>query len=273
MTATVFPAASDTFFNVTGNPRMNDATAGGKSTEIITHLQNGLRATQDELRSSLAARWEQVDMWTTAVAASTPLTASSAINSGTITTAPDAADHVAAHPGIVRVRSGGLASAGFRFAAGVSLIGAQGLSYRTVFAPKTSVAGSTLYVGHHNGGASTAEPATGCYLQMAPGGVATFKAATNGARTSAPTTITLAAGVWYTVDISWVTNTSARCVIRNDAGTVLLNQTVVTNVPNSSSFLVVPAWSGFNSSANTDIALVDLLAWGAARPAHCAFPS
>lgn len=271
MTATVFPAASDTFANISGDPYMNQS--GLHATDIVTHLQNALRAAQDELRNGLAARWERVDMYTTAVQMSTVLTASSAINSGTITTAPDAADYSAAHPGIVRVRSGGTANGGFRFAAGASVLGAAGLSYRAVFSPKTSLAGSTLYIGHHNGGASTAEPASGCYLAVAPGGTATFKAANGGVRTSAPATLGLVAGVWYTVDISWVTATTARCVIRLDGGAVMLDQTIATNVPNSSSVLLVPAWSGFNTSTNTDVATLDLLAWGAARPAHCAFPS
>jgi hypothetical protein len=272
MTATVFPAATDTFFSVVGK-YMNDPGAGAKSSLVVTHLQNASAAVQNELRSGLAARWESVDMYTTAVTTGTVLTASAAITGGTITTAPDAADYSAAHPGIVRVRSGASANSGFRFAAGCSVLGAAGLSYRTVFAPKTSVAGSTLYLGHHNGSASTAEPASGCYLAVAPGGTATFKAATGGARTSAPTTIVLSPGAWYTVDISWVTATTARCVIRLDGGTVLMDQTVASNVPNSSSFLLVPAWSGFNSAANTDIATLDLIGWGGARPAHCAFPS
>lgn len=271
MTATVFPFNSDTFASIAGDPYMNQP--GLLATDIIAHLQNALRAAQDELRNGLSARWEQVDLYTTAVQASTVLTASSAINSGTITTAPANADYAAAHPGIVRVRSGGVANGGFRFAAGANVIGAAGLSYRTVFAPKTSLAGSTMYVGHHNGGASTAEPVSGCYLAVAPGGTATFKSANGGVRTSAPVTLGLSPGVWYTVDISWVTATSARCVIRLDGGTVMLDQTVSTNVPNGTGTLLVPAWSGFNASANTDVATVDLISWGALRPSHCAFPS
>jgi hypothetical protein len=272
MTATTFPATSDNFFSISADPHMDQDVPEGKATEIITHLQNALRAVQDELRLGLAARWESVDMYTQAVAANTILSGSSAINGGTITNAPDASDYSGAHPGILRVRSGASASAGFRFATGQSVVGAAGLSYRTVFAPKTSVASSTLYLGIHNGGASTAEPASGCYLAVSPGGSAVFKAATNGSRTTAPGSTSLVPGVWYTCDISWLTATSARCVLRNDSGVVLFDTNVAVNVPNSPSWLLWPAWSGFNSSSNADVAILDLIAFGPVRPAHVALP-
>jgi|GEM_PF-6212032 len=271
MTATLFPAESDAFANLSDNPRMNDPTR--LATAVVAHVQNAALAMQNELRSALAARWEQVDMHSSSVAASSVLTASAAINLGTITNAPDAVDYSGLHPGIIRVRSGGTLSGGFRLASGGLFIGAAGLSYRAVFAPKTSVANSTLFLGLHNGTASTGEPTTGCYLAVTPGGTATFKCASAGVRTSAGTTATLVAGVWVTVDISWVTASSARCVIRNDGGAVVLDQTVSSNVPSSSSLLISAAWSGFNSAVNSDIAVLDSIAWGAARPAHCAFPS
>lgn len=275
MTATVFPGASDTFVSPVGR-RMNDPTPGAKSTEIVAHLQNASRALQDSARSFAERRVEGSDFHGSAanLTFNTPFSGSGAIASGTNTTTPAAGDHAALHPGIMLLRSSASASSGFRIASGASLVGGSGLCYRAIFRPLVSVATTTYYLGVHNGAAgSTAEPTSGCYLAIAPGGTGTFKGANAGSRTNGASTMVFAAGVWYTVDISWTSDSAARCVVRNDAGTVLLNTTVASNVPNTTAQLLLAQFVAFNSTTNADICLADGVWFGPARPAAMAFPN
>ena len=274
MTATAFPAATDSFFNPAGK-RMNDPTVGGKASEIVLHLQNASRALLDSARSFAERRLEGSDFHGSAanVALCTPFGASAAINAGTNTATPAAGDHLALHPGIMLLRSSATANSGFRIASSSSLVGGNGLSYRAIFRPSVSMAGATYYLGIHNGAAgSTAEPTSGCYLAIAPGGIGTFKSANGGTRTSSASTLSLVVGVWYTVDIGWTSDSAARCVVRNDTGTVLLSTSVTTNVPNSTAQLLLTQFVAFSATANTDICLLDGCWFAPARPAAMAFP-
>ena len=277
MAAVQFPHATDTPFAITPGPKSSGgssmATAGQPASEIITHIQGMIVAMQDAQRSFAQSRWLFNDFHATTNYMCPPFTASGAISSGSNSTAVPSGDYADAHPGANYVRSSATGNSGYRFYPTSQIKGASGLSYRAVFMPRASVANTQIIAGIHNGTSAT-EPTSGVYLIMAPGGVATFNAATNSARTSAPTTITLVAGTWYTVDISWVTAKDARCVVRNDAGDVLLDQTVTSNVPSSASYLLWPQWIGTcNLAAATDIALVDYLGFGPDRPAFAAFPS
>lgn len=274
MTATAFPFNSDNFANIATDPFMNDPSR--LATAVVTHLQNATRALQDSARSFAEQRLDGSDFNGSPgnITFQTCFGGSGAITSGTNTTAPAAGDYSALHPGIMLLRSSGSANSGYRIAGGVQMLGANGLSYRAVFSPKTSVASTTYYVGIHNGAAgSTAEPTSGCYLAIAPGGVGTFKGANAGARTNGATTMTFSAGVWYTLDISWTSSTAARCVVRNDAGTVLLDVSVSSNVPNSSAQLLLPQFVVFSSATNSDLCLADGVWFAPVRPASMAFPS
>lgn len=275
MTATVFPGATDTFFNVAGK-RMNDATAGGKASEVVAHLQNASKALQDSARSFAERRLEGSDFHGSAanLIYNTPFSGSGAIASGTNTTTPAAGDHSALHPGIMLLRSSASVSSGYRIATAASLVGGDGLCYRAIFRPLVSVATTTYYLGVHNGGAgSTAEPTSGCYLAIAPGGTGTFKGATAGSRSNGASTLVFSAGVWYTVDISWTSAVAARCVISSDAGIVLLDTTVASNVPNTTAQLLLAQFVAFNSTTSANICHVDGVWFGPARPAAMAFPN
>lgn len=274
MTASSFPATTDNFADISSNPFMNDPAR--MATAVIAHLQNASRALQNAARSFDERRLDGSDFHGSAanLSLNSCFGGSTGINSGTNTTAPAAGDYSALHPGIMLLRSSGTANSGYRIATSGLLIGAANLSYRAIFMPKGTLAGATYYLGIHNTAAgSTAEPTSGCYLAVAPGGVATFKAANAGARTNAASTITLAASVWYTLDITWTTSSVARCVIRNDAGTVLLDVNVSSNVPNTSAQLLTPQFIAISSTINTDICCVDGVWFGPARPAAMAFPS
>lgn len=275
MTATAFPQSTDTFVSPVGR-RMNDPTPGAKSTDIVAHLQNATRALQDSARAFAERRLEGSDFHGSAanITFCTPFGASGAISAGSNTVTPAAGDHSVQHPGIMLLRSSGTVNSGFRIASSSSLVGGAGLSYRAIFSPSVSVAGTTYYLGIHNTGAgSTAEPTSGCYLAIAPGGTGTFKSANGGVRTSGSPTLALAAGVWYTVDITWTSSSAARCVVTNDAGTVLLDTTVSSNVPNTTAQLLLAQFIAFNSTTNSNICLVDGCWFAPARPASMAFPS
>ena len=276
MPAVQFPKSTATFFSITSGPApvgSSMASAAQPASEVITHIQGEIVAMQNALRSFAQSRWLASDFHAQTNYMNPPFTASAAISSGTNSTAVPTADYADAHPGANFVRSSTTANSGYRFYPTNQVKGASGLSYRAVFMPRASVANTQIIAGIHNGTSAT-EPTSGCYLIMAPGGIATFKAATNGTLTSAPTTVTLAAGTWYTVDIGWISATEARCMVRDDAGTVLLDQTVSSNVPTSASYLLWPQWIGTcNLAAATDIALVDYIGFGPDRPPYVAWPS
>lgn len=275
MPAVQFPKANDTFFAITPGPAPTGssmASAAQPASEVITHLQGAVVAMQTAQRSFAQSRWLSTDLHATTNYMNPPFTGSANLGSGSNTTSVAAADYADAHQGMNLVRSAAAANTGYRFTTANQVVGGSGLSYRAMFKMK-NIANATVIAGISNS-TSPVEPTAGCYLIMAPGGVATFKAATNSARTSAPTTLTLVAGTWYTVDISWISATEARCMVRDDAGTVLLDQTLASNVPTSTSYLLYPQWLCWvNSATAMDLAIVDYLGFGPERPAFAAFSS
>lgn len=269
MTATVFPRATDTFVSPVGR-RMNDPAVGAKSTDIVAHLQNSAVAMQNELRSFAASRWAFCDFFSSSTTFMDPFTSAGAVNGGAVGPVNSGVSDEL-HPGQIIIASGAAANSGFRIAPQASIRATTGFSYRAVFCSFGAPTSRYAYIGVHDATAAT-EPLNGLYLFW-NGSTATFKSATGGVRTSAPTTLTVAGGTWYTVDISWVSATSGRCVIRNDSGTVLLDQTITTNVPGVGVALF-PTFSGFYSlAAATNLMCLDYAGFATARPAFAAFPS
>lgn len=144
-----------------------------------------------------------------------------------------------AHPGIKLISSSASANSGGYIDGGLpdSLSGANpGLRYRGVFMIPAAgfVAGATHRIGLHDGN-SNADATDGCYLEVI-NATATFKTAAAASRTSNATTATLVAGIWYTVHIWFLTTTTARCIVVNDAGTVMMDVTNVANIPTNAQF-------------------------------------
>lgn len=269
MTATVFPLATDTFVSPVGR-RMNDPAVGAKSTDIVAHLQNSAVAMQNELRSFAASRWAFCDFFSSSTTYFAPFTSSGAVSGGSVSPVTSGVSEQL-HPGQVVLASSATANSGYRVAPQVSIRADAGFSFRAVFGAAGATANRYAYIGVHDS-AGASEPSNGLYLFW-NGATATFKSASFGVRTSAPTTLSVAASTWYTVDISWVASNIGRCVIRNDSGTVLLDQTISTNVPGVGVGLF-PCVAAYCSLASaTNIAWLDYAGFAPARPAFAAFPS
>lgn len=215
------------------------------------------------------SRWAACDFYQNATANVDPF-ALSAIGSGLATTLPTFAD--ALHQGMVLLRSSTTANSGVRVATNQPLISAQGLITRTVFRTMASLTGLTKYVGFHNA-TTVSQPVNGSYVKIVAG-VLTAETATNSVRTTSATTLTLAVNTFYTVDIEYLTASSVRFVVFNDAGTKLYDQTISTNVPaliaRSFSCGVVATSSGTTA---TDIIALDYMGLGTERPSFIVTPA
>lgn len=152
------------------------------------------------------------------------------------------------HPGVILISSSASANSGDVMAGnGDAFSGANpGLRYRGVFMVPASgfVAGATHRIGLHDA-TTSADAVDGCYLEVV-NATASFKTAAASTRTTNATTATLIAGTWYTVHVWFLTTTTARCVVINDAGTVMLDVTNVANVPTNAQFFR-PCHLSFNS--------------------------
>lgn len=263
---TQFPNAVDALYDLSGNPPMNDPTR--RASVVMTDIQDAIKALQ--AAAKVDYRWRFTDLDTTVVSSMGPFTSSAGLNSGTNTSAIVAADYPASGPldGFNYIRSGGSANGGFRYSPPQSYRGHAGLCFRSIFMPRTSVASTAFCIGLHNATTAASEPTNGAYLWVTAGGSVVFKTAKNGTRSSAAVmSSTLAAGVWYTVDIWYVNSTTVRCVVTvTQTGSVSYDVTLSTNVPNTTSELIQPSWMGWNSNINADVALVDMVGFGSVVP-------
>ncbi|AZF88129.1 hypothetical protein [Microcystis phage Me-ZS1] len=265
--ATNFPRAVDTLASIAANPPMNSAARN--SIAIVDDIQDALRAVQTYLKAD--QRWQFTDLETTTASQLIPFGASTALNGGSNTSAIPTTDYPSFGTinGMNYIRSGASTPSGFRYAPVASYRGVQGLCCRFIFRPRTSMATTGFTIGLHNAVSANVEPTNGCYLWVTAGGVAVFKTAKGGVRSSAPAVPGgLAVNTWYAVDVWYINNTTVRCVITNaQTGVQLYLVDLATNVPNTTSELIQPSWLGWNSSASSDIALVDLCGFGPIVPA------
>ena len=139
------------------------------------------------------------------------------------------------HQGVQQISSSVSANSGARLESILDAFvgGTAGLRYRGVFMIPTSgaVAGGLHRIGFGDTN-SSGDSADGMYLEIV-NLTASFKTANSSTRTTNATTAVLVANTWYTVHIWSLTTTTARCVVVNDAGTVVLDVTNTTNLPAS----------------------------------------
>lgn len=213
---------------------------------------------------SLLAQYEASDMHATSPP-NTPFTGN-AISTGTIATAPANALLDPNHPGVLLARSSTTANSGYRLQTGAPLVGGVGLYFRAIVAFQTAFANNTVRLGFHDS-TTSADAVDGAYLEVSATGVASFKTSNNSTRTTHGTTLTLALNTWYTVDIEYVAAVQVRCVIRDDAGTVLLDVTNTTNVPNTAARAFNAGIVGTNSGTTaSDVYVIDYAGVGRKVP-------
>ena len=83
----------------------------------------------------------------------------------------------------------------------------------------------------------------------------------------------LTVDVFYTFDIDFLTATSVRFRISNDAGVNLYDQTITTNVPNTTARSFLAQVIATNTAVvATDLALIDYMGFGPARPTQIVVP-
>lgn len=212
------------------------------------------------------SRWTFADMLNTAAPFS-----GAAVTSGNITGATAAAMIAGAHPGVAVIRCGGTVNGGYRVYSAQDLRGAAGLAFRSVFyLPATPDATATTRIGLHDA-TTTAAPVDGAYVDIT-GAVLTCMTANNSVRSTGPT-YTLAGETWYTLDIDYTTDSEVRFVLSNDAGAVLLDSTINTNVPNSTARLFLAQIIATSATASATIIGVDYMGVGPVRPGFVPRPS
>lgn len=182
-----------------------------------------------------------------------------AISAGTTNTGPATLD--AKHPGLVLLRCATTANGGYRWQSSSNLRGGKGVRFvGIVRMPPVVNAGTTIRLGLHDATTST-DAVDGAYVEIVNTAL-TPKTASNSVRTSG-TALTVAANDWLTVDITYVTDTSVRFVVANDAGTVLTDQTLSANVPNTDARAFFAGIVATNSGVvAADLVLVDYMGVG-----------
>jgi hypothetical protein len=158
----------------------------------------------------------------------------SAVSSGTVAQAASGTVTTKDHPGVVRFTSSTTANSGYRI--GTDLVSYRlggGEAFSCVWRHETFT-NTTCRIGFHDCSTS-ADAVDGCYIEVDTSGVASAKTASNSSRTTNATTVTLSTGTWYNCDIFLNSaGTLVDFIIRNDAGTVLLNVNNTTNIPTGS---------------------------------------
>lgn len=146
------------------------------------------------------------------------------------------------HPGIARLGVPATANASATWLTAPHQSGG-GDFFLFTFRTGTTFTALTAKIGQYNGNTSvTTEPTDGVYLwQTAGTSTFGFKTATGGTRTTGTTT-TLSTTTWYTFTIDWNTaRTSVICTLLDDAGAVIIQQTISTNLPGTAITLYAQA--------------------------------
>jgi hypothetical protein len=199
------------------------------------------------------AYFQYDDLWATGG----PITMSQVL-AGTFDQVSDSAPHF----GVWRISSVATANSGANMRGGGGWTsGAGGIRFRGVVMLWNTSAGSLQRIGFHESLNATA-PGDGAWLEVVAG-VATFKTASSPLTTANPTTATLSAFTWYTIHI-WFTNNgvSARCVVINDSGTVVLDVSNTTNLPSGPDRFYAGAQALFTTASAQTLMDVDWLGWG-----------
>jgi hypothetical protein len=186
--------------------------------------------------------------------------AGSAISTGTTNVNPAAYD--AAHPGTVLLRTSTTANSGYRWMSQTNLRGGKGLRFvGIVRMPPAINASTTIRMGLLDS-TTSADAVDGAYIEVV-NTTLSCKTANNSTRTTAGTALTVAANDWRTVSIEYLTDTSVQFVVYDDSGTVLLDQTISTNVPNTDARVFVAGAIATNSGTTAlDLVLIDYMGVG-----------
>lgn len=178
----------------------------------------------------------------------------SLVASGTIAQqAPTDGDH----PGIIRVTSSTSSNSGAYVNTGLSHLLLMPGDYLECIFSIVTLTNGTFRHGFIDT-SSSSDCTDGVYFEIASTGVATFKTANNGSRSSAGTTATLSTATWYRMEIDVNTASDVRGRIYNsDTGAVVLaEQQLTTNIPTASGRNCGPGMIVTNSGTSAT-AMVD----------------
>ena len=151
------------------------------------------------------------------------------------------------HPGVVTLRSSATANSGYHIQTPLfTALNGQEV-FDVVLMPITFTS-TTTRIGFVDT-STISDAANGVYFEIAPTtGVCTAKTAAASVRTSNATTVTLTAGTWYrfTITVNDAKN-NINFQIRNDAGTVLLDVNITSNIPTAAT----PVWKVITNNSGT----------------------
>lgn len=152
------------------------------------------------------------------------------------------------HYGLVRNASTAVANSGFKTQIGQSIGGSAGVRMRCVFSLPTVAANSRQVIGFHDQTVGATPPVDGAYLDV-NAGLASFKTTAASVGSTHATTATLVASTFYTLHVIYTAVSTARLLLIKDDGTVVLDLSTSSNVPNGLTNRFQAAAAGFNTTA------------------------
>lgn len=232
------PVVTAAWADITGKPSTFAPSAHDHGIADVTGLQGALDGKVDVGGGGSAplALWDfWKDHWFgNNNAAASDHYAGAAISSGTANTAIPAASLQGFNRMGVFLRSSATANGGYRFQTSSTVadyFGVQSHKFRCAYKPLTAFAGRTLRIGYHDS-VTSADAVDGAYFEIVDA-VCSAKTASNSARTTNATTLTLQINVAYTFDIEVnAEGTSARFrVYAGTDPTPVLDVTNTANIP------------------------------------------
>jgi hypothetical protein len=228
-------------------------------------IVSGLDLKQDKVTFA-RSRWAWNDFHSFNAALSYPFTGSGILGgaiSGAVLSDP------IRHPGVLPLGSSANANSGYRFMTPQGQLFARpGLAFYGVFATPSAFANVTTRIGFHDT-TSSADANYGVgYLEILPTGVASFKTANDGARTTNAATYTMATSTWYAVLVEVISTTEVRCRVFDDDGVAVLDVANATDIPSDSDSVclagVVSTKAG--TTAGVTCLILDYMGFGPAKP-------
>jgi hypothetical protein len=179
-----------------------------------------------------------------------------AVATGTNTTVPAAGSVTANHPGVWVLRSSSTANSGYLCQTNVTRMQIGGGEvFNIIFRTPGSFTGLTARLGLHNSVNST-DAVNGVYFELTATGAIVGKTSAASVRTSSATIATLAINTWYHARITInAAGTSVLFEVFSEAGALLGNATVTTNIPTTTGQFV---GAGFVAT-NSGIVVLELL--------------
>lgn len=155
-----------------------------------------------------------------------------AVSSGTMAVINSTADH----PGIVALRDSTTANGGYTFfTANAAHLISAGQYCRFIFSPQGVRAGQIVRLGWQSSVLST-DPANGSWAEITANGSTTIisaKCRAASVSTTHGTTYTLTSGNWYNLKITCVAGPNVQYQLYTDAGSLVWDVTISTNVPSA----------------------------------------